>query len=346
MHPSQAPRARHEAEHVRHAALESFLDHHGLGRGPVDATRIGDGTSNLTYLLQRDGARVVMRRPPPPPLPPSAHDVVREARIQIALAAVGLRVPRVLAVCEDIGIQGVPFYLMEELDGVVIRDRLPPSLDTPAHRQDVGEELLRLLVELHAVDWEGCGLKIGKPTGYLERQLRRWRTLWDVNATRDLPLCLELGEQLSATLPESPAPTLVHGDYRLGNLMLAHRAPAHVVGILDWEMATIGDPLADLGYLTATWSEPGAPEHPLLLTPVTCRPGFPTRARLIARYAEDTGRDVSNIVWYQAFALWKAAVFCEATYRRYLRGERADRWSASLRSGVPRLLELAEATVG
>lgn len=346
MQRSRSPSARPPAEHLRHVALESFLDQHGLGRGPVSATRIGDGTSNLTYLLERDGARVVLRRPPPPPLPPSAHDVVREGRIQIALAAVGLRVPRVFAVCEDDSVLGVPFYLMEELDGVVIRDDLPPSLDTLVQRQHLGEELLRELVRLHAVDWEACDLRIGEPTGYLERQLRRWRALWEVNATRDLPLCVELGEQLGATLPESPAATLVHGDYRLGNVMLANRAPARVVGILDWEMATIGDPLADLGYLTATWSEPGAPEHPLLLTPVTRRPGFPTRARLIARYAEQTGRDISKIGWYQAFALWKAAVFCEATYRRYLHGERGDRWSASLRNGVPRLLELARARLG
>ncbi len=322
--------------------LESFLDDHGLGHGPVSATPIGDGASNLTYLVERRGARVVLRRPPPPPLPPSAHDVVREARIQLGLAPAGVRVPRVLAVCEDDSILGVPFYLMEELGGTVLSgEELPSALDNSEQRRRLGEELLDGLVQLHAVDWEAAGLTIGKPTGYLERQLRRWAGLWEVNATRELNLVVELGERLAATMPESPPSTVVHGDYRLGNVMVGNRAPARLVGILDWEMATIGDPLADLGYLVVSWSEPGADPHPLLLTTVTQRPGFPTRAELINRYAERTGRDTSALDWYQAFALWKAAVFCEAIYKRFLRGERADEWSASLCDGVPRLLALA-----
>ena len=322
--------------------LGAFLDDHGIGYGPIRATPIGDGASNLTYLVERGGARVVLRRPPPPPLPPSAHDVIREARIKLGLAPAGVRVPRVLAVCEDDSILGVPFYLMEELEGTVLSgENLPPALDTTEERRRIGEELLDGLVELHAVDWEAAGLAIGKPTGYLERQLRRWTGLWEVNATRELNLCVELGERLAATMPESPPSTVVHGDYRLGNVMIGNRAPTQLVGILDWEMATIGDPLADLGYLVASWSEPGADPHPLLLTSVTERPGFPTRADLIARYAEQTGRDVTRLDWYQAFALWKAAVFCEAIYKRFLRGERADEWSASLCDGVPRLLEVA-----
>ena len=322
-------------------ALESFLDGEGLGDGPVAATPIGDGASNLTYLLERGATRLVLRRPPPPPLPPSAHDVVREARIQLGLAPVGVRVPKVLAVCEDDSILGVPFYLMEELEGTVVSDELPAQLDTPEERRRLGEELLDGLVQLHAVDWEACGLTIGKPTGYLERQLRRWSGLWEINATRELKACVELGQRLAATMPGSPPSTVVHGDYRLGNVMVSNQAPARLVGILDWEMATIGDPLADLGYLAATWCEPDSETHPLLLTTVTQRPGFPTRGELIARYAEKTGRDTSALDWYQAFALWKAAVFCEAIYKRYLRGERADDWSASLCDGVPRLLDLA-----
>jgi aminoglycoside phosphotransferase (APT) family kinase protein len=321
--------------------LEAFLDGEGLGHGPITATPIGEGASNLTYLLERGGTRVVLRRPPPPPLPPSAHDVVREARIQLALGPVGVRVPKVLAVCEDDSVLGVPFYLMEELEGMVVSDELPPAVDTPEERRRLGEELLDGLVQLHAVDWEACGLTIGKPTGYLERQLRRWGGLWEVNATRELGACPELGQRLAATIPQSPPSTVVHGDYRFGNVMIAGHAPARLVGILDWEMATIGDPLADLGYLVASWSEPGAAEHPLLLTTVTQRPGFPTRAELIARYAERTGRDTSALDWYQAFALWKAAVFCEAIYKRFLQGQRSDEWSASLSDGVPRLLEVA-----
>jgi aminoglycoside phosphotransferase (APT) family kinase protein len=322
-------------------ALESYLDGEGLGSGPITATPIGDGASNLTYRLERGGTRVVLRRPPPPPLPPSAHDVVREARIQLGLAPVGVRVPEVLAVCEDDSILGVPFYVMEELQGTVVSDELPREIDTPEERRRLGEELLDGLIQLHGVDWEACGLTIGKPTGYLERQLRRWSGLWEVNATREVKACVELGRRLAETMPESPPSTVVHGDYRLGNVMVSNQAPARLLAILDWEMATIGDPLADLGYLAATWCEPGSEPHPLLLTTVTQRAGFPTRAELIERYAARTGRDTSMLDWYQAFALWKAAVFCEAIYKRYLRGERADDWSASLCDGVPRLLDVA-----
>jgi len=324
------------------AELEAFLDEKGLGSGPMRATRIGDGASNLTYLVEREGARVVLRRPPPPPLPPSAHDMVREARIQVCLKRGGVRVPEILAVCEDESLIGVPFYVMEEIVGAVVCDSVPGALDTPEERHRLGFELVDGLAALHAVDYKSCGLEtLGKPTGYLERQLRRWSGLWEVNATRELAACLEVGEQLKATMPESPPSTVVHGDYRFGNVMVGLEPPARLEAILDWEMATIGDPLADLGYLVASWSEPGAPDHPLLLTPVTAEPGFPTRAELVERYAERTGHDVSRLPWYEAFALWKASVFCEAIYGRFLRGERDDPWAGGLCAGVPRLLEVA-----
>jgi aminoglycoside phosphotransferase (APT) family kinase protein len=324
------------------AELEAYLDAQGLGSGPLRATRIGDGASNLTYLVEREGARVVLRRPPPPPLPPSAHDMVREANIQICLRRGGVRVPKILAVCEDDSVIGAPFYVMEEIVGAVITDGVPEAIDTPEERRRLGFELVDGLVDLHAVDYTACGLdRLGKPTGYLERQLRRWAGLWEVNATREVADCLEIGERLKATMPESPPSTVVHGDYRLGNVMVGLDAPARLVAILDWEMATIGDPLADLGYLAVSWTEPGADDHPLLLAPVTGRPGFPSRDELVARYAERTGRDVSRLRWYEAFALWKASVFCEAIYGRYQRGERDDPWAGALCDGVPRLLEVA-----
>jgi aminoglycoside phosphotransferase (APT) family kinase protein len=324
------------------AELEAYLDAQGLGSGPLRASRIGDGASNLTYLVERDDARLVVRRPPPPPLPPSAHDMVREANIQICLGRGGVRVPRILAVCEDEAVIGAPFYVMEEVVGAVVTDRLPPALDTPDERRRLGLELVDGLVDLHAVDYTSCGLeRLGKPTGYLERQLRRWSGLWEVNATREIADCLQIGEQLKATMPESPPSTVVHGDYRLGNVMVGLDAPARLVAILDWEMATIGDPLADVGYLVASWTEAGADAHPLLLAPVTDRPGFVSRDELVARYAERSGRDVSRLRWYEAFALWKASVFCEAIYGRYVRGERNDPWAGDLCDGVPRLLEVA-----
>src|SRR3954467_13330620 len=269
------------------AELEAYLDAQGLGSGAPRASRIGDGASNLTYLVEREGARVVLRRPPPPPLPPSAHDMAREANIQICLRRGGVRVPKILAVCEDDAVIGAPFYVMEEIVGAVITDAVPPALDTPEERRRLGFELVDGLGALRAVDYNACGLdRLGKPTGYLERQLRRWAGLWEVNATRELADRPEDRETLHATQPESPPSTVVHGDYRLGNVMVGLDAPARLVAILDWEMATIGDPLADLGYLVASWTQPGASEHPLLLAPVTDRPGFPTRDELVARYAE------------------------------------------------------------
>jgi aminoglycoside phosphotransferase (APT) family kinase protein len=322
--------------------IEAFLDEHGLGSGPLTAARVGDGHSNVTYLIERGGERFVLRRPPRPPLPPSAHDMVREARVQAALGQAGARVPRVLAVCADDGVLGVPFYVMEFLDGRVVSDDLPDVLDTVEERRRIGFELVDTLAEIHAVDWLAAGLEgFGKPAGYLERQIRRWTGLWEHNATRDLPEVAALGAWLDANRPESPTATVVHGDYRLGNVMLAPAAPARVVAALDWELSTIGDPLADLGYLVATYTDAQSPGSPLELSPVTRLEGFPTRQALVVRYGERTGASVAALPWYEALALWKAAVFCEAIYGRYLRGERDDAWSASLERGVPRLLEVA-----
>lgn len=322
--------------------LTTFLDQHGLGTGAASAVRIGEGSSNLTYLVERGGARLIVRRPPPPPVPPSAHDMVREARFQVALGRQGVRVPRVLATCPDDSVIGAPFYVMDEVSGVVIGDELPDGLEAASGRRAVGEALVDALIELHAVDWRAAGLAdIGRPSGYLDRQVGRFTGLWKVNATRDLPEVDELGERLRISMPEESGSSVVHGDYRLGNVMMHTEGRPAVAAILDWEMAAIGDPLADLGYLLATWSERGADEHPLLLTPVTASEGFPTRSELADRYAEGTGRDIARLGWYQALALWKAAVFCEAIYGRYLRGERTDAWAAALDTGVPRLLRVA-----
>ena len=323
-------------------ALGRFLDDHDLGSGAVRASRIGDGASNLTYLIERRGKRVVLRRPPPPPIPPSAHDMMREARVQIALRRAGLPVPEILAVCADDHVIGAPFYVMEALEGFVLSGELPPALDRSSARRALAEQLIDALVQLHAVDWQACGLEgLGRPSGYLDRQLHRWTSLWGQHATRELNIFGEIEQRLRSGVPDSPAATVVHGDFRLGNVMLGAGAPARIVSILDWEMATIGDPLADLGYLTATWSEPNCEGHPLLLTPATARPGFPSAAELADRYGSATGREVSHLRWYQGFALWKAAVFCEAMYRRFLQGERTDQFARSMGDGVPRLLEVA-----
>ena len=326
--------------------LEEFLDSCGLGSGPVGAQRIGEGHSNVTYLLERGGERFVLRRPPRPPLPPSAHDVLREARLLRALEGTAARAPRVLATCEEEAVLGVPFYVMEEVRGHVITSEMPPCLDSAEERARIGDELVDALVEVHAMDWEAAGLEgFGKPTGYLERQLRRFNGLWEHNKTRELAVVAEVGDWLAANLPESPRSTIVHGDYRLGNVMVGDDPPGRVVCIFDWELATIGDPLADLGYLTVTWVARDDPEDTMFssLSAVTRAKGFPTRAEMIARYEQRSGRSMAALHWYQALALWKAAVFMEGNYKRFLAGASDDSFLANLDEGVPALAEKARA---
>jgi aminoglycoside phosphotransferase (APT) family kinase protein len=325
-------------------SLAEFMDAQGLGSGPIEAERIGDGHSNITYLVRRGGERFVLRRPPRPPLPPSAHDVLREERLLAALAGTKARAPRVLAACADESVLGVPFYVMEEIAGTVITDSIPPPLDTSEEREGIGRELIDALVEIHAVDWRAAGLEgFGKPTGYLERQLRRFGGLWEHNKTRELPLVAEVGEWLAANMPDSPQATIVHGDYRLGNVMLGNEAPAHLVAVFDWELATIGDPLADLGYLTVTWVAREDPDDTMFsaLSSVTRREGFPSREEIVSRYEERSGRSVGALHWYQALALWKAAVFMEGNYKRFLAGASDDSFLAVFDEGVPALAEKA-----
>jgi aminoglycoside phosphotransferase (APT) family kinase protein len=324
--------------------LEAFLDEQGIGSGRIEVERIGEGHSNITFLVLRGDARVVLRRPPRPPLPPSAHDVLREARLLSALEGTPVRVPRVIAACADESVLGVPFYLMEEIKGSVITSAIPEPLDNPAQRRRLSAELVDRLVEIHEVDWRACGLEgYGKPTGYLERQLRRFGGLWEHNKTRELPIVEEVGEWLAANLPESPQSTIVHGDYRLGNVMVADEAPAELVAIFDWELSTIGDPLADLGYLTVTWAQADDPEDTSFasLSAATRREGFMTRDELIARYEERSGRSMASVNWYQTLALWKAAVFMEGNYKRFSLGASDDPYLALFDQGVPALAEKA-----
>ncbi len=341
--PEQAASAEPAPLLVREP-LEAFLDEHGIGSGPLEAQRIGEGHSNVTFLLRRGDERVVLRRPPRPPLPPSAHDVLREARLLRRLEPTPVRVPPVLASCDDEAVIGVPFYVMSEIEGAVITSGLPEQLDTPSERRRVCEELVDRLVEIHEVDWRACGLEgHGKPTGYLARQLRRFSGLWEHNKTRELAVVEEVHDWLAAHMPESPPATIVHGDYRLGNVMVAEQAPARLVAVFDWELSTIGDPLADLGYLTVTWVEAGDPEDVGFgsLNAATRLEGFMTRDELRARYEERADRSAGALGWYQALALWKAAVFMEGNYRRFVMGNSDDEYLALFDRGVPELAEKA-----
>ena len=328
---------------IVHEPLEAFLDEHGLGGGPIEEEQIGEGHSNVTFRIDRGGESFVLRRPPRPPLPPSAHDMLREARVLRAVQG-QIPVPQVLAVCEDESVLGVPFYVMENMEGTVITSQVPDPLDSPGERARISDELVRTLAELHAIDWQACGLEgFGKPSGYLDRQLRRFTGLWEVNKTRELPLVQEVADWLAEHKPESPEATIVHGDFRLGNTMFAHEPPARLIAVFDWEMATIGDPLADLGYMTATWSERG--EEPAAmgfdLGPVTRAEGFSSRDEIVVRYEELSGRSMSDLRWYQALAVWKAVVFMEGNYKRAMLGTTDDPYLKLFDEGVPRLAEAA-----
>ena len=329
--------------------VETFLDAQGLGAGPLRAERIGPGGgSNFSFLLERGGDRFVLRRPPRPPLPPSAHDMVREARLQLALAPQGIRLPPILAVCEDEDVLGVPFYVMAYLDGHVVTEALPAGLEEPEARRRLGDELVDSLVEIHAADVTTSALAaFARPGSYPERQVRRFTQLWDVNATRELPVVVEVAARLAAQLPEPLPETVVHGDYRLGNLMLERDRPDRVQAVLDWEMGAIGDPRADLGYLLATYAEPDGGPSPLGVTPVTALEGFPSKAELAARYVARSGREVGPLGWFEALALWKAAVFCEAIYGRFVRGELGaeDTGAAAFETAVPLMAETAAAAL-
>jgi aminoglycoside phosphotransferase (APT) family kinase protein len=326
--------------------LTDFLDSRGLGTGSLEWERVGKGQSNITYRLARGDTTLVLRRGPRPPLPPSTHDMMREARIQQLLHARGVPVPEILAVCADGDVLGVPFYVMEWLDGRVITDSVPAALDNECQRHATSLALVEALAQLHAVDiTRGPLASFGKAQGYLERQIRRFAGLWEVNSSRHLPEVARLATWLTDNLPQTAAVSVVHGDFRLGNLMLRRDPPAATMAILDWEMAALGDPLADLGYLTATYTDRTSLPTPLHLSPVTARIGYLSSAELASEYAERTGADLRALPWYEILALWKAAVFCEAIYTRWIKGERPNdqTFAPSLEVGVPTLLAAAGA---
>jgi aminoglycoside phosphotransferase (APT) family kinase protein len=325
------------------ARLRAFLDQVGLGAGPLHVDPIGDGHSNLTYRIKRDGGEWVLRRPPRGPLPPSAHDVLREFRILRACAG-HVRVPKPVIGCADSAVVGAPFYVMGYVDGEVITTDLPAGHDALTDPARVAAELVAALAEIHDLDWQKTDLRglTTSPDGYLDRQLHRFSKLWIHNRTRDLRLVDRVATWLTSTRPESTATALVHGDYRLGNTVFSRNSPAVLLAVLDWELATIGDPLADVGYLSATWANPDPDSDPLVrLGSAVAGEGFPSRGELVELYGQLTGRSLANLRWYEVFALWKSAVFLEGSYARLLSGTTRDPFFASLKAGVPALVERA-----
>jgi aminoglycoside phosphotransferase (APT) family kinase protein len=337
---------------LRRAAVERFFAAHVPGgAGPLRFALIGGGRSNLTYRVEGPGGCWVMRRPPLGHVLPTAHDMAREHRVLAALADTDVPVARPIALCTDPAVNDAPFYVMSFVEGVVLESALPPGFATrPEERRRIGDALVETLVRLHALDFRALGLAdFGRPDGYLERQVRRWAQQWERSKTGSLPAIDELARRLAAALPASGPPALVHGDYRLGNLALDPREPGRVAAIFDWEMATLGDPLADLGYTLIYWTEPGdARGGTPLGASVTTAPGFATRAELIQTYARASGRDVAACDFYQVLALYKLAVISEGIYARFRMGKTVGAGFENLqRAAEPlavRALALADAS--
>jgi aminoglycoside phosphotransferase (APT) family kinase protein len=315
------------------------------GTDTVEIERIRGGHSNETFYVTRGPDSWVLRRPPRGPLLPTAHDVAREYRVLSALVHTIVPVPRPELLCEDNSIIGAPFYLMQRVSGSIIRQKLPAAFaEDVSARRGLGQELIDRLADLHAVDWQQIGLAdFGKPNGYLERQLRRWSGQLDASRTRPTPDLDSVTAWLSEHLPESPPATIVHGDFRLDNMIYAEEPPARILAILDWEMATIGDPLADLGYLLSFWREPGDPEPELEndAWDLTVLPGFCSRADLVSRYAQRTGHRMEHVPFYVALAIWKLAILLEGSYSRHLAGTTDDPFFQRLGEGVPALARRA-----
>ncbi|MFJ3233220.1 phosphotransferase family protein [Streptomyces sp. NPDC086787] len=304
--------------------LRDLLDRErpGLLNGPLTGRLIEGGRSNLTYALSDGTAKWVVRRPPLGHVLATAHDMKREHRVISALHPTNVPVPRPVLLCEDTEVLGAPFYVMEFVTGTPYRTAGQLAPLGPERTRAAVLSLVDTLVELHAVDPDEVGLAdFGRPDGFLDRQLRRWGKQLDASRNRELPGIDELHSALGRRLPHSPAPTVVHGDYRLDNVLID--TGDRITAILDWEMSTLGDPLTDLGLL-AMYSTPlDLSESPVSTTATA--PGHPTPAELIGRYAERSGRDVSAVSWYTAFAWFKLAVILEGIHYRYTLGQTVGR---------------------
>ena len=313
---------------------------------PLAVEQFPGGHSNLTYLLRFGSQEFVMRRPPFGPVAPKAHDMAREFRILEALHPVFPLAPRPFLLCEDAGVVGSVFYLMERRRGLVVRTAEPPELDEkPRERRRASAALVDALAELHAVDVRAHGLdSLGKPAGFVGRQVRGWAERWRRSQTDELPEMDALAAWLLERLPSDPArPTLVHGDYKLDNVMLDGRDVGSVVGVFDWEMSAVGDPLIDLGILLGYWVHTAKGDRRDTVSAVTNRGGWFTRGELLERYGARTGRELSNVGFYEVFAVFKLAVVLQQIFFRYRRGQTDDPRFAALGERVSWLARIAAA---
>ncbi|MFF4829322.1 phosphotransferase family protein [Streptomyces sp. NPDC001312] len=304
--------------------LRGLLDRErpGLVRGPLTGRLIEGGRSNLTYAVSDGASQWVVRRPPLGHVLATAHDMGREHRVISALHPTEVPVPRTVLLCEDEDVLGAPFYVMEFVEGTPYRtaDQLAPL--GVERTRNAALSLVDTLVELHAVDPAEVGLEgFGRPEGFLDRQLRRWGKQLAASRNRELAGVDELHAALGRALPVSPAPAVVHGDYRLDNVLLG--PDDRITAVLDWEMSTLGDPLTDLGLLVMYSTPLGMPDSPVSTTAEA--PGHPSAAELVERYADRSGRDVSAVSWYTAFAWFKLAVILEGIHYRYTLGQTVGR---------------------
>lgn len=342
-------RAVRPGEELDAHKLAAFLSEHvtalsGAKGEELTIEQFPGGHSNLTYLVEARGHEWVLRRPPFGNKVKTAHDMSREVRVTTKLAPLYPPAPRVVAFTEDESILGAPFYVMERIRGVILRRRLPEGLviDAPLARR-LSSSIIDGLADLHAIDLRAAGLEdFGKPDGYVERQVTGWTERYAKAQTDEVPDVLAIAQWLAARIPSSPAPTVLHNDWKYDNLVLASDDLSRIIGVLDWEMATIGDPLMDLGTALSYWVDPTDDDmmKQLAFGP-TLLPGSLTRPELAARYAERTGRDVSNVLFYYCFALFKTAVVAQQIYARYKKGLTKDERFAMMIVGVQVLSRVA-----
>lgn len=313
---------------------------------PMTVEQFPGGHSNLTYLVRFGRQEFVMRRPPFGPVPPKAHDMAREYRILEAVHPVYTLAPRPFLLCEDAGVIGSTFYLMERRHGLVVRLEEPPELfNRPAERRRASRAMIDALARLHTVDIAAHGLaSLGKPAGFVERQVRGWAERWHGSQTTELQAMDVLAAWLIERLPPDPQrPTLVHGDFKLDNAMLDQSDVGRLVGVFDWEMAAVGDPLIDLGILLAYWVHVSTASQRDAVSTVTNREGWFTRAEILERYHERTSHDLSRITFYEVFAVFKLAVVLQQIFYRYHRGQTDDPRFAALDERVRWLADIATA---
>jgi aminoglycoside phosphotransferase (APT) family kinase protein len=332
--------------------LRRFIRDGGLGdAAEMRVENISFGHSNEVHLIHFDGNSWALRRPPRGPLLPTAHDVVREYRVLKALQNTPVPVPRMYACCEDPAYIGAPFVLMEYMRGRVIRSGLIPSkeksfAETPAQRRAVSEQIIDLLVTLQKVDWRAVGLEgFGRPDGYIERQVRRWSDQLErtIPHTRPLPVMMKIQAWLKSHMPQTQAATIVHGDYKLDNVMWDPSGDTpRPIALFDWEMSTIGDPLADVGWMVTYWSDPGDDEtRREVVSSMEAGGGYYTRQEMIDLYERKAGRTMRDFAFYEIFSLFKLAIIAEGSYARYLSGQADDPMFATYDRRVPRMADVA-----